>query len=106
MTHSYKITGMTCANCVAKVKSALLKLSDVTAAEVQLADPQATIAMQKHIPLTALQNALNSAGNYTIFENDSHMHHAAEEEQETAGETTSWLVAYKPILIIAAYIFG
>jgi copper chaperone CopZ len=46
MTHTYHISGMTCSGCVAKVKSELLKLGDVTAAEVQLASPQAIITMQ------------------------------------------------------------
>ncbi len=42
---------MTCNGCIAKAKSELLKLGDVTAADVQLTAPQATINMQKHIPV-------------------------------------------------------
>ncbi len=55
MTHTYNISGMTCNGCVAKAKSELLKLGDVTAAEAQLTTPQATINMQKHIPVEVLQ---------------------------------------------------
>jgi copper chaperone CopZ len=51
MTHTYNISGMTCNGCIAKAKSELLKLGDVTAADVQLTAPQATINMQKHIPV-------------------------------------------------------
>lgn len=101
MTHTYNITGMTCGNCVAKAKSQLLMLGDVTEADVQLTAPQATITMQKHIPVTVLQNALNKAGHYTITEADGGMHHIAAKE-----ETGSWLTTYKPILLIGAYITG
>ncbi|MBK7883611.1 MAG: cation transporter [Chitinophagaceae bacterium] len=98
MTHTYHISGMTCNNCVAKVKSELLKISDITQADVQLTSPQATITMQKHIPVNILQSALQKAGNYTIKEADA-MHHALAEE-----ETKSWFATYKPILLIFFYI--
>ena len=62
MTHTYNITGMTCGNCVAKAKSQLLMLGDITEANVKLTAPQATITMQKHIPVTVLQDALSKAG--------------------------------------------
>jgi copper chaperone CopZ len=100
MTHTYNITGMTCGNCVARAKSQLLMLGDVTEADVKLTAPQATITMQKHIPVTVLQNAINKAGHYTITEADEGMHSATEEE------TASWLITYKPILLICAYITG
>ncbi len=92
---------MTCSSCVAKAKSQLLMLSDVTEAEVQLTAPQATITMQKHISLTILQNALSKAGNYNISEADGGMHNA-----QAAEENQSWLSTYKPILIIGAYIIA
>ena len=101
MTHSYNITGMTCGNCAAKAKNQLLMLGDVTQAEVQLTAPQATITMQKHIPVSALQDALSKAGNYIITEADGNMHHMTGSE-----EKTSWLATYKPILLIGAFITG
>jgi cation transport ATPase len=101
MTHDYTITGMTCKNCVARVKSEILKLGDVTEANVQLDSPQATITMQKHVPLAQLQEALSKAGHYTITEEKS-PHHAVTE----AGESASWLNTYKPILIIGLFITG
>ena len=76
MTHTYNITGLTCNNCVAKAKSQLLMLGDVSEAQVQLQAPQATIIMEKHIPVNILQNALNKAGNYVITEADGGMHNA------------------------------
>jgi Cu2+-exporting ATPase len=87
MTHTYNITGMTCGNCVAKAKSQLLMLSDITEADVKLTAPQATITMQKHIPVSTLQNALSKAGNYTITEADGGMHHAT-----AIGEKASWFI--------------
>ena len=105
MTHTYNISGMTCNGCVAKAKSSLLKLGDITEAAVQLTAPQATISMQKHIPVSILQNALSGAGNYTITEADSGMknHHSGNAD---ATETASWLATYKPILLIGTYITG
>jgi len=90
---------MTCNSCVAKAKSALLKLGDVTEAAVQLAAPQATISMQKHIPVQQLQAALSNAGTYTITEADGGRHHGAAVE-----ENPSFLVTYKPVLLIGAFI--
>lgn len=99
MTHTYNISGMTCTNCVAKVKSELLKMADITNAEVQLEAPQAIIHMQKHIPTEVLQSALNKAGNYIITEADGGMHHTIE---DTA--TRTWFETYKPILLIFFYV--
>lgn len=100
MTHQYTITGMTCNGCVGKAKSALLGLGDVTSAEVQLAAPQATIQMQKHVPLAVLQQALSRAGNYTISEESHTMQSVGEENN------ASWFSTYKPVLLIGAYITG
>jgi cation transport ATPase len=92
---------MTCNNCVAKAKSEFLKLGDITEADIQLQAPQATIKMQKHIPVEALQAALNKAGNYKISEANIGMHISIPEE-----ETRSWVEIYKPILMVFAYITG
>ncbi len=104
MTHTYNITGMTCNGCVAKAKSDLFKLGDVAELEVQLAAPQATISMSRHIPVSVLQNALSKAGHYTITEADGGMmnHHSNAAEAGTG----SWFKTYKPILLIGAYITG
>lgn len=100
MTHTYEITGMTCNGCVAKAKSELLKLGDVTGAEVQLQAPQATITMSKHISDTVLQEALSKAGKYTIKPINVTM------PAEAAEETKTWLATYKPLLIVFAFILG
>ena len=105
MKHSYKITGMTCNGCVAKVKSELLKIGDIVEADVQLASPQATIGMHKHVPVIELQKALSKAGNYTITENGHGMHQAPDVSRETS-DPVSWFTTYKPILLIGIYITG
>ena len=93
MTHTYKVTGMTCGGCEAKVKSSLLMLPNVTAAEVSKEKQTATISMDKDIALSKFQNVLDKK--YTI-EATSH--------NETAEHAKTWLATYKPILLIFGYI--
>lgn len=65
MTHNYKITGMTGEDNREKVENAL-NVIDGVSAEVTLDPPLATITMQKHVPTEQLQQALSTAGNYTL----------------------------------------
>lgn len=96
MTHTYQVTGMTCMNCEAKVKSSFLTLPDVTSVEVSKENSTATINMDKHIALSDLQNALGGAtAKYQI---------KAIDHSETAEQAKSWLATYKPILLIFSYI--
>ena len=100
MTHSYEITGMTCKGCVAKIKTELLKLSDVLNAEVQLESPQATITMQRHITTPALQAAIAKAGSFSITDAPVGTHQPM---AEPAIEERS---SYFPIFLIFGYILG
>ena len=102
MTLTYQIEGMHCVSCIAKVKSELLNLGDVTEAEVQLKSPQATISMAHHIPITTLQEAIDKAGKFTI----SGVEATDQHEIQIQPEAKSWLVTYKPLLIAFAYITG
>jgi len=102
MKHTYQIDGMHCGSCIAKVKSELLKLGDVTEANVQLTAPQATISMADHIPLTALQRAIDKAGKFII----KVMEPGKKNPEQAQTEMTSWLIIYKPLLIAFAYILG
>jgi len=47
MKHTYKITGMTCGNCEAKVKNSLLMVPGVTDVEVSGEKQSAIITMDK-----------------------------------------------------------
>ena len=95
MVLEYKLTGMTCSSCEAKVKSALLTVNNVKAVEVSKADNTATITMDKHIAVPALQKALNSK--YQI----SAIHHS-----ETLEQQKSCFQTYKPVFLIFFYITG
>ncbi|MFD2285140.1 heavy-metal-associated domain-containing protein [Pedobacter petrophilus] len=96
MTHTYQLTGMTCGGCENKVKSNLLILPDVTAVEVSKDTNSATISMDKHISLTALQQALGGP--------DSKYKITSESAIETVTDTKSWVETYKPILLIFGYV--
>jgi copper chaperone CopZ len=93
MTHTYKVTGMTCGGCEAEVKSSLLKLPNVSAAEVSAQKQSAIISMDKHIPLADFKQALDKKFTITAIEHN-----------EAAEQAKSWLVTYKPILLIFGYI--
>ncbi len=93
MTHTYKLTGMTCSSCEAKVKSSLLLLPGVTDVEVSKEKHTVTISMEKHISLSTFQKALDTK--YTI---------SAEQHNEVSEQTKHWLVTYKPVLLIFTYI--
>jgi copper chaperone CopZ len=101
MTHTYILEGMTCNGCAAKVKSALLKHPDVLQADIDLDSSRAMITMQKHIPVSQLQELISQSGNYTIKEEGNH--HA---QMIESGEIRSWWSTYKPLLLIFAYITG
>jgi len=96
MTHTYQVTGMTCGNCEAKVKSSLMMVENVTGVEVSKTDNSATITMDRHIAISDFQKALGGPeSKYQI----SAIHH-----NETAEQTKGWLQTYKPILLIFFYI--
>lgn len=97
MTHTYKVTGMTCNSCAIKIKSELLKIPDVISADVSQPNGEAIVEMQRHIALSELQQAISNAGNYSITA-DMHVEH-----QMTASET-SWLKTYKPLLLVIGFI--
>lgn len=100
MTHTYEVAGMTCNNCVARVKSELLKIANVMDAQVQLSAPQATITMKQHIPVAELQQAVTKAGHYTIKAVDEYhqMPVMPAEEPTVSGNS------YFPIFLIFGYI--
>lgn len=101
MTHSYNITGMTCAGCQAKVQSLLSNIPGVTAVDIDLANNKADITMSHHVDTQTLQAALAPYPKYALSE----MHHASvsafsmdEEDKRSFWET------YKPVLLIFGYV--
>ena len=95
MIHTYKLTGMTCGGCEAKVKSSLLTVPDITSVEVSKEKQTATIGMEKHISLATLQKALSEK--YSI---------SALEHNEPIEQAKGWLETYRPVLLIFLYITG
>ena len=93
MTRTYRVTGVTCGGCEAKVKSSLLLLPNVTGVEVSKEMQTATISMDKHIALSTFQNVLDKKYSVTSMEHS-----------ETVEQEKSWLGTYKPILLIFGYI--
>ncbi|TKC12606.1 heavy-metal-associated domain-containing protein [Pedobacter polaris] len=96
MTHTYQVTGMTCSGCENKVKSSLLMLPDITSVEVSKDTNSATINIDKHVSLNALQDALGGpASKYQIL---------ATTHNEAFEETKSFFETYKPVLLLFAYV--
>ncbi|KRT17925.1 hypothetical protein ASU31_01125 [Pedobacter ginsenosidimutans] len=65
MEHRYKISGMSCQGCRAKVENALNSIDGISA-KVSLEPAEAIISMEKHVPTEKLQKTLSAAGNYGI----------------------------------------
>lgn len=103
MTHTYKVSGMTCTGCQAKVQSLLSKVKSVSNVEINLAKGEATIQMDKHIATSALQDALKDYPKYKLSEIVPQHSPVFSEESE---EAKTWLATYKPILLIFAFIIG
>ena len=67
MTHTYQITGMTCNGCSNHVQKTLSEVQGVSKVEVNLQEKQASIEMEKHIPLEIFKIALEKdGGKYSI----------------------------------------
>ena len=103
MTHTYKVSGMTCTGCQAKVQSLLTKVKSVSNVEIDLAKGEATIQMDKHIATSALQDALKDYPKYKLSEIAVQHSPVFSEESE---EAKTWVATYKPILLIFAFITG
>lgn len=105
MTHTYKVSGMTCEGCSAKVSHLLKQVPSVTDVTIHLEKGEADVTMDKHIQTTTLQEALKEYPKYQLSETENH--HTKPERNIFAkqpAETRSWAETYKPILLIFGYI--
>ncbi len=68
MERKYQIQGMSCGSCVNHVKHALLEISGVEDADVQLKPQSVLITMREPVAIEVLQEQLSKVGNYTIRE--------------------------------------
>ena len=62
---SFKVDGMTCASCSARLERALAKVDGVREASVNLATEKATVRSEPGVPMRTLADAVAAAG-YTI----------------------------------------
>ena len=90
MKHTYHIHGMTCNGCRSHVEKTLSEVEGVTQVSVALEKAEATIEMEKHIPIEKLQEALkNDGGRYSIHQNGEHQHeHQRKKEDTSQGKGT------------------
>lgn len=68
MTHTYKVSGMTCSGCAATVEKALKQVAGIEAAKVDLAQANVQLQMSVHVPTQQLQAGLADYS-YQLFEN-------------------------------------
>ena len=104
MTHKYKVSGMTCGGCKAKVQGLLSKVPGAKNVAIDLAKGEAIIEMDKHIATDELKEALIDYPKYQLSETNHQLHIVAPVIAEE--ETKSWIETYKPILLIFGYIIG
>ena len=102
MTHTYKINGMTCGGCQAKVQSLLSQVKGVKNVTIDLSKGEAAIEMGRHMSSSEFQSALKEYPKYQLLENNHQDHLIATAEEEPK----SWIETYKPILLVFSYILG
>lgn len=100
MIHAYKISGMTCSNCVSKVQKTLSQINGVENVKVTLNPPQAEINMNNHVDLSEMKTALNKIGDYKIEEQGSTIN----PDNNATSEEISTFKTYKPLIIVFLYI--
>lgn len=103
MTHTYKISGMTCEGCVAKISYLLKHIPEVQDVNINLEKGEANIIMSSHVSTAQLQNALKESPKYQLSELHS-TSQAGEKNVFAEAPKRTWLQTYKPILLIFGYI--
>lgn len=104
MTHNYKVSGMTCSGCQAKVQTLLSKIAGVKNVSIDLPKGEATIEMDKHIATAELKAAIKDYPKYQLTEAPQQQPALVPMADDEL--TKTWIATYKPILIIFAYIIG
>ena len=104
MTNTYKVSGMTCGGCQAKVQGLLGKVAGAKNVAIDLAKGEATIDMDKYIATNTLKEALKDYPKYQLSETNHQQQIVAPILSEE--ESKSWIETYKPILLIFGYIIG
>jgi copper chaperone CopZ len=103
MTHTYKISGMTCNGCLGKVQSLLSTVNGVSNVNIDLQKGEAAIDMTQHVPTVKLKDALKEYPEYQLAEATHQLPPPAATLEE---DSRSWLPTYKPVILIFAYLTG
>ena len=80
-TQSFVITGMTCANCSARVEKELKAQPGVKSANVNLATEKATVSFEDTTP-EALINSVENIGYGAILDDETHRQQVAQEKKQ------------------------
>ena len=104
MTHVYKILGMTCAGCQAKIEHLLMQIKGVNKVTIDLEKEEASIIMEHHVAASELKNALKEYPKYQLSEKSIDMPKA--DSMEFIDVEKKWLKTYRPILLIFVFITG
>jgi copper chaperone CopZ len=88
---------MTCGGCAAKVKNLLSGVKGVTDVVIDLGKGEAVVEMSVHVGTGVLKEAFAGYPKYQLSE-------VAAPVVVEEGEAASWLVTYKPILLLFGYI--
>ncbi|HET8855432.1 MAG TPA: heavy metal translocating P-type ATPase [Salinimicrobium sp.] len=91
MKHTYSISGMSCNGCRSHVEKALREVEGVSNVEVSLEKRLAVVEMERHIPISRFQDALEArGGNYVIAipkQGESHPDHKMKHTYSIHGMT-------------------
>ncbi|CAN5614970.1 hypothetical protein BH10BAC5_BH10BAC5_02180 [soil metagenome] len=102
MEHTYKINGMHCSACVTKIQKALNGIKGIENAAVTLDPPQVVIKMTNHIPNSILNNAVKSAGNYSLSKVNEEVELNSIISNEEVSERS--LKTYFPLILVFIFI--
>lgn len=121
MIHTYQLSGLHCGSCVGRVQQALESVAGVKKAIVSLSPQEAVVNMNQHISTATLNQAVQTAGAYSLLDGvevidtmrptpAAHQHNSHAEQPMAVAEPQTddafSLAAYKPLLLILAFIVG
>ena len=99
MTHTYKVSGMTCQHCKASVEDSIKKLENVKSVSVDLEAEEAKIDMAKHVDIETLQKAISDK--YSISQKSDFEDKSGENIQDQSKAQQLF-----PLFLIFGYITG
>lgn len=120
-TKEYKIIGMTCKSCEAKVKKTLEAFPQIEKAEISVENADGKLYFDEEISTKILQEKLSEVGNYTITEKENNTSTTYSEivyEEVEKNEVSNFdkteeielptklLNTYKPLFMIVGFILG